>query len=61
MLPLALVQIVQVPLHGSVKFRHERPRLAVSAAQQKRREPVWDGFEKAVVFNMVAKLPPGEH
>ena len=21
----------------------------------------WDGFEKAVVFNMVAKLPPGEH
>ena len=50
-----------MPLHGSVKFRHERPRLAVSAAQQKRREPVWDGFEKAVVFNMVAKLPPGEH
>ena len=47
MLPLALVQIIQVPLHGSIKFRHERPRLAVSAAQQKRREPVWDGFEKA--------------
>ena len=36
-----------MPLHGSIKFRHERPRLAVSAAQQKRREPVWDGFEKA--------------
>ena len=47
MLPLALVQFIQVPLHGSAKFRHERPRLAVSAAQQKRREPVWDGFEKA--------------
>ena len=61
MLPLALVQIIQVPLHGGIKFRHERPRLAVSAAQQKRREAVWDGFKKAVVFNMVAKLPPGEH
>ena len=41
------------PYHGELCNANRWVRLADAID--------WDGFEKAVVFNMVAKLPPGEH
>ena len=58
---LALMQILQVPLHRSVEFRYALACLVISAAKKERCQTVRNGFEKAVVLNVILDLPPGKH